>query len=769
MPENGRKPTIGMLINQIEGKDQTPVWNGVADQAEESGFNLVILAGKSLRSPIGDESSHNAIYGLADAPVIDGLIVTSASIANYIGQDELQKFLKGFRPVPTVSLSYAMEGVPSLIVDNVFGMRQTVEHLLDEHGCKRIAFVRGPETNPEAQERYSAFREAMGRHEAPIDPELIVQGDFRIQSGAEAVRVLLDERVVKFDAVVCANDDMAQGVLNELQVRGVRVPEDVAVTGFDDIEDIKNLSVPITTVHQPLYEQGRKATELLTAMIGGELVPNLTILPTRLVVRHSCGCMNSKVPVVLPRTPGKGKDFETVIREKRKDAILEALDTLFLPDTEKKQFLLIIDSLIDALVDDIRSGGKGDIFIKNLNNVLSIDLVYESLLPSLQRTLFAIRSSLLNGIEDPGVLYTADSLFLNAQLVVSDLIHKRESQFIQRAYGLFWDLREIVQSINTSFESETLLRVIREELPRVGIRSCYISFYQIGSDPVRFGNAMLPKQSRLMVGFDENGEVTLDDGDRIYPTETILPEKLDVFRNRSSLIVLPLFSNERQFGFIVFRRSPSEAILYETLRKQISTAIMGAELFRERSETEIKLKTALQDLEGTNHELMSLSIRDALTGLYNRRGLFILGEQHYNLTRRGKGNFLLFFTDIDGLKKINDTYGHREGDAAIQRCADVLRQTFRRSDIICRFGGDEFVIVAHDSRNPEDDIRSVRSRLEKNLDRQNQHVKKPYRLSMSLGYSVFDPHSAGSFDDLMVEADRRLYEQKNSLKGRNPE
>ena len=131
MPETNKRPTIGMLINQIEGKEQSPIWNGVADQAEESGCDLLILAGKSLRSPVGDEACHNVIYGLADTPKLDGIIVTSASVANYIGQDELLKFLKDFRSLPTVSVSLALEGIPSVIVDNIYGMRQAVEHLLD--------------------------------------------------------------------------------------------------------------------------------------------------------------------------------------------------------------------------------------------------------------------------------------------------------------------------------------------------------------------------------------------------------------------------------------------------------------------------------------------------------------------------------------------------------------------------------------------------------------------------------------------------------------
>lgn len=760
MPEANKRPTIGMLINQIEGKEQSPIWNGVADQAEENGCDLVILAGKSLRSPVGDESCHNTIYGLADTPVLDGIIVTSASVANYIGQDELLKFLKNFRALPTVSVSLALDGVPSVIVDNIHGMRQAVEHLLDEHGFRRIAFIRGPETNPEAQERYSAFMEVLNKREIAVEPDLVVKGDFRIDSGAAAVKVLLDERKVKFEAIIAANDDMAQGAFLELKTRGIRVPEDVAVTGFDDIEDIKNLAVPFTTVHQPLYEQGRKAAELLSYMMNGEPVPNLTILPTRLVIRQSCGCMSENVPLVRARTAGKGKDFEASLKEKRQDVILEAMDTLYLPDAEKKQFFLVIDSLINSLIDDLKDGVKNGFFIKSLNHMLSIDLVYESLLPSLQRTMFVLRSSLLDGIEDPSVLYLADGIFQSAQLVISDLIHRRESQFIQQAYNLFWDLREIVQNINSTFDRDKLMKVIANELPRVGIKSCYISFYQIGSDRIRFGGTVLPRMSRLMMAYDENGEITLKDEDKVYPTEQILPRGLPLYNERHTLIILPLFSEELQFGFIAFKRVPREAILYETLRKQISGAVMGAELFNERRAAEVLLKTALHDLERTNQELRNLSIRDELTGLYNRRGLFILGEQHFKLTKRGKGKFLLFFADLDGLKAINDTYGHSEGDNAILHTAEILNQTFRQSDIVARFGGDEFVVVAGDSRNPEDDIRIVRSRLEKNIEKQNLSLKKNYKLSISLGQAIFDPQSSVSFEELMIEADKKLYEQK---------
>ena len=115
-------------------------------------------------------------------------------------------------------------------------------------------------------------------------------GDFEYESGVDAVRILLDERGVTFDAIVAASDQMALGAIDALRVRNIRVPRDVAIIGFDDISEARYCAPPLTTIRQPLRQLGRLAIEVLLRRIRGERVDDVLVLPAELVVRRSCGC-----------------------------------------------------------------------------------------------------------------------------------------------------------------------------------------------------------------------------------------------------------------------------------------------------------------------------------------------------------------------------------------------------------------------------------------------------------------------------------------------
>lgn len=166
--------------------------------------------------------------------------------------------------------------------------------------------------------------------------------------------------------------------------------------------------------------------------------------------------------------------------------------------------------------------------------------------------------------------------------------------------------------------------------------------------------------------------------------------------------------------------------------------------------------------EKAEEQILLLSITDQLTGLHNRRGFLALAEQQLKLSDRTKKGFLLFFADLDGMKGINDTLGHKEGDHALIEVAAVLNETFRASDIIARMGGDEFAVLAIDMAEENADIQMAR--LQEQIERRNSQADRRYTLSISVGCSCYDPGNPHSIDELMVQADERMYEQKRSKK-----
>jgi diguanylate cyclase (GGDEF)-like protein len=160
-----------------------------------------------------------------------------------------------------------------------------------------------------------------------------------------------------------------------------------------------------------------------------------------------------------------------------------------------------------------------------------------------------------------------------------------------------------------------------------------------------------------------------------------------------------------------------------------------------------------------DRELRSLALTDDLTCLYNRRAFLALAGQQLKVARRSAQGLLLFFADVDHLKEINDTYGHREGDLALVGTANALEQTFRNSDVIARLGGDEFAILALEASSEYKEV--ILRRLERNLRGSNADESR-YHLSLSVGMSRFDPKHPISLGKLIANADEAMYEEKKN-------
>jgi diguanylate cyclase (GGDEF)-like protein len=159
-------------------------------------------------------------------------------------------------------------------------------------------------------------------------------------------------------------------------------------------------------------------------------------------------------------------------------------------------------------------------------------------------------------------------------------------------------------------------------------------------------------------------------------------------------------------------------------------------------------------------QLKSDSLLDELTGLHNRRGFVTLGEQSIRLVERDKLGLLLIFVDLDGMKEINDRFGHQNGDAALEDVASLLRQTFRKADILARLGGDEFAVIAHGRSH--DDKAHISRRLLENLQALNEKTERPFKLSLSVGFAHHVESQSSSLDDLLERADAAMYEDKRS-------
>lgn len=198
------------------------------------------------------------------------------------------------------------------------------------------------------------------------------------------------------------------------------------------------------------------------------------------------------------------------------------------------------------------------------------------------------------------------------------------------------------------------------------------------------------------------------------------------------------------------------------LRARIEVGVRVVTLQNKLASRVKELNQTLENLKEAETKLRQLSMTDELTGLYNRRGFLLLSGQQQKVVKRTKNPFSLIYADMDGLKHINDTYGHQEGSKAIQQVANILKKSFRESDIIGRFGGDEFTIFVSDTIACN--IKMPLARLRENLHQYNAQNYYPYQLSLSIGTVCVKPEDDSTIEELLIKADEAMYVNKRQKK-----
>ena len=284
---------LALVLASLHTGSSQPLWPAVADAAARADSNLFVFPGGRIGLREGYEASRNAIYNLAAGAPLDGVLVWTSSISGAGGPLGSGEFLERFRGLPAVSLSGGVAGPPVVTIDYYQGMRDAVRHAALDHGYPSIAFLRGPEGHPGAEERYRAYLDVLKEAQGGADLRL-VSSPLPWDAGREALLELLDERRLlpgrDFRALVAASDLMALYAVKLLKERSFRIPEDVAVFGMNNTAESRLASPPLTTADGPFAELGAMSVATILDSIAGKKVPSLTMLRSRLVVRGSCGC-----------------------------------------------------------------------------------------------------------------------------------------------------------------------------------------------------------------------------------------------------------------------------------------------------------------------------------------------------------------------------------------------------------------------------------------------------------------------------------------------
>ena len=271
---------IGLLLNNLHNDFFVPLLNGIEGVVRQKEYNLIVAtyhanSRNDMPPPIGP---HNT----------DGLLVFSDGL---VDEDLANLNTSGFPMVLVHRTAPPSLPIPSVTVENTEITHQLVEHLIQVHGKRHILFMRGPQHQEDAIRREMGYRSALAANRIPFEEKLVLNGEFERDIAFQALNDFLSNgKRVAFDAVFTGDDDAAIGVLKALHAHGYRIPEDVAVAGFDDLGFAPFLNPPLTTVRAPTETVGRIAAERLFEILENQSSDRAVILPTEIIYRRSCGC-----------------------------------------------------------------------------------------------------------------------------------------------------------------------------------------------------------------------------------------------------------------------------------------------------------------------------------------------------------------------------------------------------------------------------------------------------------------------------------------------
>lgn len=629
---------IAVLIGGVGYDNRKRTINGILDSALSDGADVYIFTcdGWNYKSRYKYEKGEYNIYNLPDFTKYDGVIIDSDTIHDREITRKLYEELKKAK-IPYVSLAEKCDGAICVYMENESGINAIVEHLVLKHGAESIYFLSGPLDSQDARERLAAYREAMEQYQLKCDEETILYGDYTYESAIKMIKNLLRSDMPLPDALMAANDEMAIGAILALQEEGYRVPEDILVTGYDDIAIAKLNHPRLTTVRRGEYAAAEMAYKLLIQAIRKEKPAREYTVYGKPIFSQSCGC-------------------------DRKHSYTHA---------------------------------------------------------ELQE------------------MYVRKTIEVNEQL---ELLKSCAAEFT--GLETFSDFMECAKQYIERLAPDYFYLCMCGS-----IENYYDELERMAEGGERGRDETVYKDDIWVPLAYENG--TFNSYGEFYKNE-LLPASRQKGEKGSFYLVMPLHHQEYCFGYCVVGNY-RPALENRFLRHFILSLDNALETVRRQDTMNAMLG-----------RLSRMWLYDELTGVNNRAGFNKFSPKILEEAKKRNLPIAVIFADMDGLKKVNDVYGHEEGDAYIKAMANILEHTRRHGELLTRYGGDEFVIVV--SGYEEKDIKEYIGRIHNAIYTYNTRYSRAYRLDASIGYWVETDASHVSLEKLVELADQNMYEIKRAKK-----
>ncbi|MBQ1662902.1 MAG: GGDEF domain-containing protein [Treponema sp.] len=640
------KKRIAFVADYIESEYSQKIYSGVRAFAAEHNLEVLVFSvGQLLDTTLSFDYQHLSVAAHLTPNNVDGIIFETGVQLNYATGDYVSSFLKSFAPLPVVSVGADIKDIHSVYCTGKVGFSALISHIIEKHGCRRIALMGARNNSTDAINREKIYKQVLLEHNIAYDSRLMMDGAFTYDMALLALNRYRDvQGRIDFDAIIAANDQMAYACVDYLRQHKIKVPEEVIVTGFDDELRSSIMSPTLSTVNQDLEKQGFESARVLFELMEGKTLPKDVTVDSVALYRQSCSCVPAS------------------------DQTMNAID-------------------------------------QNGNRILNKDI---GNFPA-----------------------------------VGEWCLKR-SQFIQVIH-LYTEMQNDVNLIQ--FREH-----INSDLISLGILSAAVVLFEhpISTDRVEFFS--LPPKATVYSALDRYSGFWLGNAEApipFNPQERLIPDGL--FADMDKMQVHALYHTSTVYGYLIFRPGTYDVTVYAMVCNMFSNALSSAYNLT-RSEEE------RADLEKEFAVATRTSVTDELTGVLNRRGFLNYGQKALEVSlANGKGGMVLF-CDIDGLKKINDSYGHSAGDKVIRMEADILKKTFRQSDIIGRLGGDEFAVVA--PHLSEKKFQLALRLIDDFSNQWNESSGEPYKLSLSVGAAVYNVGEIPSLETLLKKADEALYLEK---------
>ena len=588
MKSDRARLTIGFLAQESSGLSgfQDLVWKGIIEAAQKKDVNAVVIAGGMIdQNPENTfEKNRNLVYRLISKERLDGLVI-EGTIGESLSELQFSAFCGNLSAMPMVSIFGKIPGYPSICVDNKTGLRAIMLHLIRDHHLSKIAFIEGWPDHVDAIERYSVYVDTLAECGIELDQDMVYQGDFTEASGKRAVEVLLSKGKKRIQAIVASNDDMAIGALAGLRALGMSVPEDVVVTGFDDTQRAALCFPPLTTVRQPFAKISEAAIDALIAIIGGGTGAASVSVPASPVLRQSCGCIS---PYVVQAGAAEGKpsiedtDGQASAQVSIADRIIkESVDVILGQNRDA------INRIVLSFIDDVQ-GARPKSLLEELKRIIDEAVREGRDVFPLVHALSLLKQYIPRLWRDERTVFIAGNRIGQAYVMIGEAAQRvQEIRRIESEKKANL-LREVGQELITTFDFQELKEVIKSQLVRLGIPCCFISlFREMNKDD---------DGSEVFLFYDSRTCTDLQTLEREHVAHSLPPDRFFPSDRRFSYNIHPLYFKDCRFGYIIFELGPEDGTVYDTLQVQISSALMGAELLREREKTYRLLKKNQEQL-----------------------------------------------------------------------------------------------------------------------------------------------------------------------------